>query len=64
MFKFKSALAQEIVSTVAGWHSMGRAISQTLGRAFSFLVNPQKFVQIFRNFDIGYIKIWVLYICN
>ena len=64
MFKFKSALAQEIVSIVAGWHSMGRAISQTLCRAFSFLVNPQKLDQIFRNFDIDYIKIWVLYICN
>ena len=64
MFKFKSALAPEIVSTVAGWHSMGHAISQALDRAFSFLVNPQNLDQMFRNFDIDYIKIWVLYICN
>ena len=34
--------------TVADWNSMDRVITQTRGRAFSFLLNPQKLGRVFQ----------------
>ena len=34
-------------STVADWDSMGRVITQSRGRAFIFLLNPQKLDRVF-----------------
>ena len=38
--------------TVADWDSMGCVITQTRGRAFSFLLNPQKLDRVFQTLGL------------